>query len=186
MPSKEVTKQGCLHYKCSSQVDTVSKQGEDDEVDGGPHARANASLGADAIVHHLVPVLARQDLQESRPAALTCTGSSHGQSPPSAPPDTETAADSPALQRPLSRERMLDTAGELGLTRRVLKLFHLAKWRWKCFHLFATCFVMWEKSEDATEEFSLESPLQSGESEQRPKTLCLYPLEVRLLPGTLS
>ena len=52
-------------------MDTVSKQGEDDEIDGGPHARANTSLGADAVVHHLVPVLTCQDLQESKPAALS-------------------------------------------------------------------------------------------------------------------
>lgn len=50
--------------KHSGQVDTVPKQGEDDEIDGGPHARANASLGADAVVHHLVPILTRQDLQK--------------------------------------------------------------------------------------------------------------------------
>lgn len=70
-------------YKHSSQVDTVSEQGEDDEVDGGPHARANASLRADAVVHHLVPVLARQDLHESKPAGrspatlVTLTPSCH-------------------------------------------------------------------------------------------------------------
>lgn len=70
-------------YKHSSQADTVSEQGEDDEVDGGPHARANASLRADAVVHHLVPVLARQDLHESKPAGrspatlVTLTPSCH-------------------------------------------------------------------------------------------------------------
>lgn len=46
--------------------DTVSKQREDDEVDGGPHAILHASLRADAVVHHLVPVLAGQDLKHRK------------------------------------------------------------------------------------------------------------------------
>lgn len=74
----------CVYFckKHRIQVDTVPKQGEDDEIDGGPHARANTSLGADAIVHHLVPVLTRQDLQKERkPAGLSpATFLPHGQS----------------------------------------------------------------------------------------------------------
>lgn len=42
--------------------DTVSKECEDDEVDGGEHATPNASLRLDAVVHHSVPVLAGQNL----------------------------------------------------------------------------------------------------------------------------
>lgn len=42
--------------------DTVSKQGEDDEVDGGPHAGLHSSLRANAVVHHLIPVLSSEDL----------------------------------------------------------------------------------------------------------------------------
>lgn len=80
----------CLHLKHISQVDTVPKQGEDDEIDGGPHARANTSLGADAIVHHLVPVLTRQDLQEKQTSSsVTCTFSSPGQPPRICPDNTQ-------------------------------------------------------------------------------------------------
>lgn len=43
--------------------DTVPKQGEHYEVYGGPHAVLHSSLGADAIVHHLIPVLTSQDLE---------------------------------------------------------------------------------------------------------------------------
>lgn len=100
-------------------MDTVSKQGEDDEIDGGPHARANTSLGADAIVHHLVPVLTRQDLQEKQ-ASSSVTSSSPGQPPQICPRSREQrpcAADDPALQR--LREMMLDAAENLVL-------FHLS------------------------------------------------------------
>lgn len=45
--------------------DTVSKQGEHDEIDSRPHARADPALGADAVVHDLVPVLTRQDLHRA-------------------------------------------------------------------------------------------------------------------------
>lgn len=44
--------------------DTVSKQSEHNEVDGGPHAGPHSSLRTNAIVHHLVPVLSRQDLRK--------------------------------------------------------------------------------------------------------------------------
>ena len=46
--------------------DTVSKQSQHDEVDGGPHPVLHAPLGSDPVVHHLVPVLARQDLEPFR------------------------------------------------------------------------------------------------------------------------
>lgn len=45
--------------------DTVSKEREDDEVDGGEHAASNASLRLDAVVHHSVPVLTGQNLSET-------------------------------------------------------------------------------------------------------------------------
>lgn len=42
--------------------DTVSKECEDYEIDGGEHAAVNASLRLNAMVHHSVPVLTSQDL----------------------------------------------------------------------------------------------------------------------------
>lgn len=48
------------HFK----KDTVSKQGEHNEIDSRPHARADPALGADSVVHHLIPVLTRQDLHK--------------------------------------------------------------------------------------------------------------------------
>ncbi len=43
--------------------DTVAKEHENDEVGGVDHAAAvDAALRLDARVHHLVPVLAREDL----------------------------------------------------------------------------------------------------------------------------
>ena len=45
--------------------DTVSKQGEHNEIDSWPHAWADPTLGADPIVHHLIPVLTRQDLHKA-------------------------------------------------------------------------------------------------------------------------
>lgn len=44
--------------------DTVSKQCEHYKVDGGPHAGLHPSLRANTVVHHLVPVLSREDLRE--------------------------------------------------------------------------------------------------------------------------
>lgn len=44
--------------------DTVPKEGEDDEVDGEHHATLHAPLRLDAIIHDLIPVLARQDLKD--------------------------------------------------------------------------------------------------------------------------
>jgi len=51
--------------QCSWRVheDTVSEQGEHDEVDGRPHAVLHAALRADPVVHHFVPVLPSQNLQ---------------------------------------------------------------------------------------------------------------------------
>lgn len=49
------------HFK----KDTVSKQGEHNEIDRRPHARADPTLGADPVVHHLIPVLTRQDLRKA-------------------------------------------------------------------------------------------------------------------------
>lgn len=48
-----------------SQNDTVSKQRQDDEVDGGEHAAPNASLGLNAMVHDGIPVFTRQNLMET-------------------------------------------------------------------------------------------------------------------------
>lgn len=44
--------------------DTVSKQREHDEVNRGPHAGLDSPLRANTVVHHLVPVLPRQDLRK--------------------------------------------------------------------------------------------------------------------------
>lgn len=108
-------------YKHSSQADTVSEQGEDDEVDGGPHARANASLRADAVVHHLVPVLACQDLHESKPAGLVTGHPRHPDTllSPGHPPPT------PPAHRAALREKLWGFAEDLGLLGRVWKLLHL-------------------------------------------------------------
>ena len=52
--------------------DTVSKQSEDYEVDGRPHAVLHASLGPDPVVHHLIPVLTGQNLQtNTQPQSTT-------------------------------------------------------------------------------------------------------------------
>lgn len=60
-----------LHDKANSVVlkgwlikDTVSKQSEHYKVYGRPHARLHTSLRANAVVHHLVPVLSSQDLRK--------------------------------------------------------------------------------------------------------------------------
>ena len=42
----------------------VAEEGEDDEVERVDHAVADAPLGHDPVVHHLVPVLARQHLED--------------------------------------------------------------------------------------------------------------------------
>lgn len=42
--------------------DTVTKQRQDDEVNGGEHPRADAALRLYPVVHHRVPVFPRQDL----------------------------------------------------------------------------------------------------------------------------
>lgn len=44
--------------------DTVSEQSEDNEVDGGEHAAVDAALRLDPVIHHCVPVLPGEDLQE--------------------------------------------------------------------------------------------------------------------------
>ena len=41
----------------------VAEEGEDDEVERVDHAVADATLGLDPVVHHLVPVLASQHLE---------------------------------------------------------------------------------------------------------------------------
>lgn len=43
--------------------DTITNQREHNEVDGGPHAILYASLRADPVIHHLVPVFTCQNLQ---------------------------------------------------------------------------------------------------------------------------
>lgn len=43
--------------------DTVSKECEDDEVDGGEHPTSDTSLRLYAMVHHSVPVLTCQNLR---------------------------------------------------------------------------------------------------------------------------
>lgn len=45
-----------------SMKDTVSKKGENYKVDRRPHARLYSTLGANTVVHHLVPVLSGKDL----------------------------------------------------------------------------------------------------------------------------
>lgn len=50
--------------------DTVSKEREDDEVDGGEHAAANPSLRLDPVVHDGVPVLASQNLRKTKESEL--------------------------------------------------------------------------------------------------------------------
>lgn len=52
--------------------DTVSKEREDDEVDRGEHATANASLRLDPVVHDRIPVLAGQDLRETEVSGWEC------------------------------------------------------------------------------------------------------------------
>ena len=42
----------------------VTEQGEDNEVEGVDHAVTDPTLGDDAVVHHLVPVLASQHLED--------------------------------------------------------------------------------------------------------------------------
>ena len=42
----------------------VTEEGEDDEVERVDHAVADPPLGHDPVVHHLVPVLARQHLED--------------------------------------------------------------------------------------------------------------------------
>lgn len=55
-----------LHKSCCYIIeDTISKESEDDEVDGGKHPTSNASLRLDAVVHDSVPVLARQNLRKT-------------------------------------------------------------------------------------------------------------------------
>lgn len=44
--------------------DTVSEQREDDEVDGGEHATPHSSLRFDPVIHHCIPVLSSQNLEE--------------------------------------------------------------------------------------------------------------------------
>lgn len=48
-----------------AQKDTVSKQSQHYEVNWWPHAILDPALWANPIIHHLVPVLACQDLQEN-------------------------------------------------------------------------------------------------------------------------
>jgi hypothetical protein len=49
----------------SSREDTVSKQGENDEVDRGEHSPANAPLGLYPMIHHRIPVLSCQNLGDT-------------------------------------------------------------------------------------------------------------------------
>jgi hypothetical protein len=48
--------------------DTVPEEREDDEVDGEHHAALHTPLRLDPVVHDLVPVLARQDLEGEAPS----------------------------------------------------------------------------------------------------------------------
>lgn len=52
----------CLNFRRGK--DTVSKQREDDEVDRGEHATAHSSLRFDPMIHHCIPVLSCQNLQQ--------------------------------------------------------------------------------------------------------------------------
>lgn len=56
-----------LQFKLQDvQEDTVSKECEDDEVDGEGHAAANASLRFNPVVHDSIPVLTRQNLRKTK------------------------------------------------------------------------------------------------------------------------
>ena len=57
---------------CWPWQDTVSADEEDDEVDADQHAReGRATVRHDAVVHHQVPVLSRQDLEEQQSQGTT-------------------------------------------------------------------------------------------------------------------
>lgn len=43
--------------------DTVPKQRQHNEINGGPHAIVHPSLRTDAVIHHLIPVFTCQNLQ---------------------------------------------------------------------------------------------------------------------------
>lgn len=60
---------GHLNTLASPVEDTVSKEGEHDEVDGRPHAVLDSALRANPVVHHLVPVLTCQNLQRQMETA---------------------------------------------------------------------------------------------------------------------
>lgn len=46
--------------------DTVSEEREHNEVDGGEHSPAHTPRRLNPVVHHRIPVLARQDLEGER------------------------------------------------------------------------------------------------------------------------
>ena len=48
------------------QEGVVAEQGQDDEVERVNHSGSVAPLGLDALVHHLVPVFAGQDLFQKK------------------------------------------------------------------------------------------------------------------------
>lgn len=51
----------------------VAKQHKDDEVETVDHALLGASLRSDPVVHHLVPILSREDLQNKYNILFTYT-----------------------------------------------------------------------------------------------------------------
>lgn len=56
-----------LHlHNTTSKMDTVPKQREHNEVYGGPHSCLHTALGANPVVHHLVPVLPSKYLDEQK------------------------------------------------------------------------------------------------------------------------
>lgn len=62
-PTQPPTRGRCCPRPERAREDTVAEEREDDEVDGEDHAALDAALRLDAVVHDLVPVLARQDLR---------------------------------------------------------------------------------------------------------------------------
>lgn len=65
IPPQMLVQEGGQLEEVHLKKDTVAKQGKHNEVDGRPHAWADPALGADPIVHHLIPVLTRQDLHKA-------------------------------------------------------------------------------------------------------------------------
>lgn len=57
--------------------DTVAKKSENDEENREGHALVDSTLRLDAVVHHHVPVLARQDLTDRQTRQTSSERGSH-------------------------------------------------------------------------------------------------------------